>query len=171
MKKITLLVVTLFFIYGASAQEEETVIPFKTKFGVKGGVSFISDINNEDYYSTPYIGVFAETRLSRKWSLQNEVLFSPTDSFLEIPILIKYHINDKFEVFLGPKLDLLLDNSSRLPNPDSPINLSAEAGIQYNISKRFFVEGRYSKGLTDPRFGLNRQGAIDTFKAGIGFKF
>lgn len=103
--------------------------------------------------------------------MQNEVLFSPTDSFLEIPILIKYHINDKFEIFLGPKLDLVFNKANIFPSPDNPINLSLAAGIQYNISKQFFVEGRYIKGLTDPRFGFSREEAIDTFKWGVGFKF
>lgn len=170
MKK-TILLITVFFIgYATYAQETETIIPFKTKFGVKGGLSGVSDIN-EDYDTSFYIGVFSETRLSRKWSLQNEVLISPSDNFLEIPILIKYHISDKFEIFLGPKLDLVLDSTSEIPSPDNPINLSLAAGVQYNISKQFFVEGRYSKGLTDPRFGLDREGAIDTFKIGLGFKF
>lgn len=170
MKKTIFLITTFFIIYGASAQETETVIPFKTKFGIKGGLTFLTNSNLE-FNESAYVGLFSETRISKKWSLQNEVLISPSEGFLEIPILIKYHINDKFEILLGPKLDLIVDGVNDFPRRNGNINLSLAAGVQYNISKRFFIEGRYSKGLTDPRFGFDRDTAIDTFKFGIGFKF
>lgn len=170
MKKTILLISVFFISYAVYAQETETVIPFKTKFGVKGGLSAVS-YSFQNYGTSFYVGLFSETRLSRKWSIQNEILISPSETFLEIPVLIKYHINDKFEILLGPKLDIIIDDRNRSSIRNEPINFSLDAGVLYNISKRFFVEGRYSKGLTDPRFGLDRESAIDTFKIGVGFKF
>lgn len=184
MNKLQLAILLLLSLtslgYSQSTKSLETDYNFtkgKTTFGVKVGLnqSYISVQNNTDGYQglEAYGGFFAETRLSKKWSFQNELLFSFTDDyhFIEVPVLLKYHINDKFSIFAGPKLDFLINEQS-VGERLNPFGVSLELGAQYNFSKRFFVEVRYGYGLTE-QINIENfySGARRTLRLGIGFKF
>ena len=196
MKKITLVLITTFlFAFTALAQEEENHQKSTTVFGIKGGLnqSYIGGLDNSGGLSY-YGGLFAETRLSKRWSIQNELLFSKVEDYnvtisngtstfrndlllFEVPIHLKYHISDKWSVFAGPKLSFLADGIAE------NVGLSIEVGVQYNISKRFFIETRYSNDLFDQArqtsTGETLTGPIlfsnpvslGQLRLGLGFKF
>ena len=179
--KNTIIIVTLLASFLSFSQTTK-----KTTFGVKGGVNF-SDIIGVDSNGekTGYVGteiygsLFADTELSEKWNLENELLFSYTDDyhFLEIPIHLKYKFAQDWNFLFGPKLDFILDNDNdpfesayRFKN----FGISFEFGTQYSISKRVFAELRYSKGLTkqiDDLFLDINGGKRNTLRIGIGLKF
>ncbi len=170
---LTLIVVNVTSI---TAQEEETDKKNTTTFGIRGGIngSFSKSFFETEFYG----GLFAETRLSKHWSIQNELNVSyggSNDTSLGVPIFIKYYFTDKFSVFGGPRLDVNISRGFinqvngpvnsfiRLP---SPVGLSAEIGGQYNITKRFFVEARYNYSIINaPRLDNNN------LQIGFGFKF
>ena len=151
----------------------------KTTFGIKGGFinSYISSVDKNTQHGVGiYGGLFSNYRFHKKWSFQNEVNFTITNGsvFVEIPFLLEYHINKKWSVFIGPKMDFLINNDSRYPYDTQykTLGLSAEIGIQYNISKKLFIEARYGYSFTNQleigRFhSRNRQ----TFRIGMGFRF
>jgi hypothetical protein len=128
-----------------------------------------------------YLSLFKDTQLKEQLSLQTELLFSFTSDyhFIEIPITMKFKIYKKLDVFLGPKLDFLLDNDN--DRNEAPYYLfrnfgvSADFGIQYPLSDHFFAEMRYSIGFTEQ---LTRDVQLDinnatrnTFRIGVGYKF
>ncbi|WP_396602666.1 porin family protein [Algibacter sp. R77976] len=159
----------------------------KTVFGVKGGLnlSYVlgSELDGElTGYSgwEQYVSLFSDTELNKKWNLENELLFSYTDDyhFLEIPLHLKYKFVKKWAVFLGPKLDFILDNDNdafesqnyRFKN----FGVSVELGAQYNINKTFFIEIRFSNGLTEQIEDLVLEvlkGKRNTLRIGLGVRF
>lgn len=60
-------------------------------------------------------------------------------TLIEYPLLAKYHINDKFSVLFGPKINVLKENGNI--NLDD-ISLFSKFGFQYDITEDFSVEGR-----------------------------
>jgi len=115
MKKTIIVLITAFlFTFTAFAQEEENHQKNTTTFGIKGGVSFNTIRGDDGFASTDfYASFFSTTRLSEKWSFQNELGVSIIDdvTFIEVPLLFKYHITDKWSIFAGPRLDFRASKS------------------------------------------------------------
>ena len=181
MKKLLLIVFSICFLQALQAQELNTKTKRETTFGIKSG--FISSsYTNSVSLNKPrgvgfYGGLFSETRFNKKWSFQNEVNFTITEGniFIEIPLFLKYHINDKWSVFMGPKMDFLVTDSSRHYFGEGnykTLGISAEIGVQYNLSEKLFIEGRYSHSFTNQleykKFDTRKR---KTLRIGLGFKF
>ena len=91
-----------------------------TNFGLKSGIHLINLKKNLDEVKTAqeesgfYLGGFLEFRKSINFSIQSEFLYSNSSYFTDrmsmfhIPILFKYHINDRFEFMAGPETQFLL---------------------------------------------------------------
>ncbi len=180
MKKQLLFGLFMVLFTSLYAQEDHRQIEHKTTFGIKAG-SIGSPATRVDRSKINgiqglYGGIYLNTRFHKKWSFQNEVDFSITNGylFIEVPMVLKYHINDKWSVFMGPKLDILLNNDLKYfgDTDFKTYGISAEIGIQYNISKRFFIEARYSysfsKQINFKHFPSNNR---TTFRIGIGYRF
>lgn len=173
MKKRLLLLVLLCTTFIALfAQEKEEQTFGKTTFGVKAGLdlTFVSDAGRSEKNSDFYAGLFAETSLSRKLSLQYEMRYSSfgNNYFIEIPLLLKYHFNDKWSMTFGPRMDFLANDRDKARN----FSMAAEIGVQYNITEKFFVEGSYSisserQVVIDPI----RTGSRNNLRFGVGYKF
>lgn len=174
--KCLLAIIAIAFTQFSYAQETKEVRYINTTFGFKGGFnqSYVSTEFNNGYEGLEaYGGLFLDNQLSKNWSVQNELLVSFTDSyiFIEVPILAKYNLNSRWSFFAGPKLDFLVNEPLAGENLN-PLGLSAAIGTQYNIGKRFFLEARYS-------YGLTRQIDVDDFikgdrrtlRLGAGIKF
>lgn len=156
-----------------------------TRFGFKGGFnrSHIKGVET-DGDRTGYIGgelygaFFGDTRLNETLSLGYEFLFSWTDDyhFVEIPLHLKYNFYDKWSAFAGPKLDILVDNDGDAGGnyQFKTFGVSAELGVQYNITRAFFAETRYAKSFTEQvtDFVLDiNNGKRNTFRIGLGIRF
>lgn len=181
MKKIFFLVLTsiLCLFVQLSAQTAK-----KTRFGVKGGLNH-TVINGYETNgdktgftgSTVYGAFFAETHIGSTTFLVNELLFSWVNDwhFIEIPVHIKQMLNPKLSVFLGPKLDFASDKFDNSKESKSDFcGISIETGAQYNFTKRIFLEGRYSIGVSkqfrDESFDIN-EGKRNNLRFGVGFRF
>ncbi|WP_395054063.1 outer membrane beta-barrel protein [Flavobacterium sp.] len=181
LEKIAILFMLLIVSSSITAQSKKS-----TTFGIKGGYNKSTVNGTElDGTKTGYIGyelygsLFSDTELNNEWNFENELLFSYTDNyhFIEIPVHFKRRFLKKCFILLGPKLDFIADNDNdsferyyRFRN----FGVSGELGIQYNISKRFFVETRYSKSFTSQIDDLVLEiysGKRNTFRIGVGIKF
>lgn len=179
MKKIIFLILFQFSIVFAQTQKS-------TVYGLKGGLNNSILRGKElDGSKTGFTGyevygaLFSDTSLSKKFNFENELLFSYTDdyNFIEFPLHIKYKCSQKVNVFIGPKLDFIADNDNenfergyRFKN----FGVSTEIGTQYNLTKRFFAEVRYSKSFTKQVDDLVLEiygGKRNTIRLGLGIKF
>ena len=119
-----------------------------------------------------HFGVFGEFIFSDNIGLQSEIMFSregskidmdilkfnQTISYIKIPLLIKIRPFDSGLSFLaGPQfgflvnddIDLDVDDGELLENSFKSFELSVAFGIEYDITNRFSIGGRYNLGLTD----------------------
>ena len=153
-----------------------------TSFGFKAGINR-SIVNGHELNGseTGYVGVelyvafFADTELNTRWRFENEILYSFTDDyhFIEVPLHVKYCLIKKTFIFLGPKLDMIVNKDDQIYDFNN-FGVSIDLGVQYEITKRFVSEVRYSKGLMKQinDFALDiYDGRRDTIRLGIGFRF
>jgi opacity protein-like surface antigen len=129
MKKIMLTAAAVMAFAFSNAQE--------TKFGVKGGINLhtITGDVSEDVSSKVgfQIGGFAEFKLSDKFAIQPELLFSTQGAkletsepefgisseqklnltYLNIPVMAKFYATEKFSLEAGPQVGFLLSAKSK----------------------------------------------------------
>ena len=156
----------------------------KTRFGIKGGLNhtvingYETNGNKTGFVGTTIYGaLFSESHLGPTTFLVNELLFSWVNDwhFIEVPFFIKQMLSSRLSAFLGPKLDLAADKFDNSDETKSKfLGVSIETGVQFNFTKRVFIEGRYSFGLSkqfkDESFDIN-EGNRNTLRFGAGFRF
>lgn len=161
--------------YGFSHSQEMPVY----QFGFKTGLN-IFDMYGDDEKGEPtgvigntmYISFYGERRLSGRYFLSSEALYSWAESahFIEIPLFLKWRAFHRFFIMGGPKMDVLVYAYTKDPNP---IKFSIEIGAMYYPTKRLFLESRYSYGFSNH---LGEQDFMEiwrrnTFRLGLGLQF
>ena len=153
----------------------------KVAFGFRTGYEFQVNESDLDYkLNLPYLGIFSDISLSDTWSLQLELnlrsekrdrLFndgsreSIDELYLTVPVLLKYHINDKFKIYSGTQV-----LSASLVNDVLGIKKwNGIIGVEYNLTKNLFFDARF-------RHGFERKTDLNNFRdnrisIGLGYKF
>ncbi|MBF4518859.1 PorT family protein [Flavobacterium sp. ANB] len=142
-----------------------------TKFGVKGGLnlSTITGGNVEDNKSLVgfHVGGFAEIKIAEKFAIQPELLYSAQGSkfdggpffedfdvkvdYLNIPVLAKYYIVEKFSVEAGPQLGILLSAKSEgedVKDSFKSVDLGFNVGAGFQFTENLSINLRYTIGLS-----------------------
>jgi len=172
MKTKLLALVLSFMIFSAAHSQS-------FHLGIKGGANInkITGKSFKDEFSYSYhLGGFAEIGLSKKFSLQPEVVFNQfrqdTSSefkaiydellssdrsniklnYLSIPILLNYNASDFFSLQVGPQFGILMDqNKNLLQNGQDAFkkgDFSMLGGVQLKFSS-IRIYGRYALGLSN----------------------
>ncbi len=159
MNNINLTLLLVFLTVFVMSAQEDDVNSKTTTFGAKAGYSSIilkvkveSESESEDV-SGFYIGAFANIYLSQKLDLQPELLYSTysedgeNTGVLQLPILLKYNIDERFGLLVGPQLDFLANknDSAGLKR----VGVGIAAGFTFDITDELFLDARYSFGLYD----------------------
>ena len=207
MKKIilsTLLLLAFGFTYAQKAQ-----------FGLKGGLNsstFVGDTEGMDFKSRIgfNIGAFAAIELSEKITLQPEILFSTQGaeaenveafvngsiytgdvkfnlSYINIPVMFKYYVADKFNLEAGPQIGFLTsaETSTTLDGFDQTVDQDAKdyfesvdfgfnLGAGYDFTKNVSAGIRYNIGLSNvlkKQQGDNSESQNSVFSISMGYKF
>lgn len=220
MKKL-LLAIALVSVSFSYAQE--------VSYGVKAGLNVASltgDLEDMDPRLGFHAGVFAEIRLSEKFSLQPELLFSQQGAkesyfdqgsfdgfsyvekddttfmlnYINIPILAKIYLTDKFSFEAGPQISLLMSarykynymaeayfngelieseyesGSESIKDEIKNLDFGLNLGFSYAINSNFSVQTRYVFGLSN----IVKESDFDdddfsikngVFQFSIGYKF
>jgi len=181
MKKIILTVVVFTFGF-VNAQE--------VKFGAKAGLNFANltgDIEDASMKIGFNLGGFAEIKVSDKFSVQPELLYSTQGaknetsedgftsesklnlSYLNIPIMAKYYVSEKFSLEAGPQIGFLLSAKSKYEFTESDgeggsisvsgdedvkdsfesIDFGLNLGTAYDFTENLFAGLRYNIGLSN----------------------
>ena len=205
MKKIVFAVVLL-SVFGISNAQEKSNKVSDVKFGAKGGINFAKlvgdDASDEKTFVGFNAGFFAEIPLTEKLVFQPEILYSAQGSksegiidgyyvdatfnfnYINIPLLLKYKITDKFSLEAGPYVGFLtnaklkfkvrglgsdsLDVKDIIKSTDFGLGL----GMNYEFSDVIFANARYQAGLTeigDAEAGNGIKNSV--FQLGLGFRF
>ncbi|KIA99658.1 porin family protein [Flavobacterium sp. JRM] len=203
MKKITLSIVAVLAFGFANAQE--------VKFGVKGGINlstFTGDVENVSSKVGFQVGGFAEIKLTEKFSIQPELLYSlqgakidqseegyryeSTEkfSYLNIPVMAKYYVAEKFSLEAGPQIGFLLSAKSDFTETDDffgttsgdedvkdsykSIDFGVNFGAGYDFTENLSAGIRYNLGLSniaDFEEGDNTKIKNSVFSLSVGYKF
>jgi opacity protein-like surface antigen len=193
------------------------------KFGAKLGLNvsnFSGDVTDSKSLIGAQIGGFAEIAISDKFAIQPELLFSmqgaktnysETDvdysyseasktklNYLNIPVLAKYSLSEKFSILAGPQFGILMsakedfDVSETISGVTDSYSESVDAkdfyktlalsfnlGATYSITENIFVDARYNLGLSSiskdftDEFGDSFSSDIknNVIQFSVGYKF
>tara|TARA_B110000238_G_scaffold41884_1_gene44714 strand:- start:8 stop:532 length:525 start_codon:yes stop_codon:yes gene_type:complete len=122
-----------------------------------------------------FVGVTSDFSLSDKLSLQPQLQFATSseegDSVeqLILPIMLKYHVTEKFNLLAGPQLDYLLSDSESL----NAIGFGLGFGAGFDFSEKIFVSTRYVLGLSNRFADVPSEISLrfNTFQIGLGYRF
>ncbi|MFB3389006.1 porin family protein [Flavobacterium sp. LAR06] len=202
MKKIIMTAAAVMAFAFSNAQE--------TKFGVKGGVNFANLTGDTEDASLKvgfHVGGFAEIKVSDKFSVQPELLYSTQGakfdesgegfdienklnlSYLNIPVMAKFYVAEKFSLEAGPQIGFLLSAKAKSEGTDEGITLSAEEDVKdsfesidfgvnfgagYDFTENLSAGVRYNLGLSNiaktedgDDFKMNNS----VFSLSVGYKF
>ena len=162
------------------------------KFGVKLGLNIANisgDIEDNKSLFGANLGGFAEIKLSDKLAFQPELLFSMQGSkyediatklnYINIPLLAKYNLNEKFSVLAGPQIGFLM--SAKLKDSTKSVDIKEgfnttdfglNVGAGYNVTENILVDARYNFGLSNilkDADGFSQKNSV--FQLSIGYKF
>jgi opacity protein-like surface antigen len=193
------------------------------KFGAKVGLNISNlsgDVEDTKSLIGAHLGGFAEISISEKFAIQPELLFSIQGAkseysesdidysyseetktklnYLNVPLLAKYYVADKFALLAGPQFGILMsakedyefsetlsgttDSGSESIDAKEfykSLALSFNLGASYSITENFFVDARYNLGLSSiakdytDEFGDSTSFKINNnvFQFSIGYRF
>ncbi|QCE43219.1 porin family protein [Psychroserpens sp. NJDZ02] len=101
-----------------------------------------------------FIGFFGEYSLSKSFSFAPEVQFSAEGAkdqelrinYIQVPLFFKYKIGKSLAIGVGPQASL---KGHSYEDSLKNFGFSALGGLEYLISDEFFVDFRYSYGLSN----------------------
>ncbi len=163
MKRIILAAIAVMAFGFTNAQQ--------TRFGVKGGLNLSNwaggDVEDTKSLVGFHVGGFAEIKIIEKLAIQPELLFSTQGTkidggsffgdfdvktnYLNIPVLAKYYIVEKFSVEAGPQLGVLL--SAKVDGEDvkdsfKTVDFGFNLGAGYHFTENVSLNLRYTIGLS-----------------------
>lgn len=192
MKKLLLItILTLLTFTTLSSQEidKQKRTKEKFKFGVVGGLdlfnlgkqaSIAGDFSTEtnkifSEQSKYYLGLFTEKKISEKFLIKAEVLYSfgTHSDFIEVPLFVKYKLNKKFDFYSGVQFNYMLEEKNEYFKRKS---FGFNSGLQYSLSNKFFIDLRYvhkfSQQIEPENYPIEfKKNSLKTFRLGIGYQF
>lgn len=187
MKRIILVAVVLL---AASVDMQAQLV----KFGIKAGLNYANQtgsditINSDNYdkeaITSYHAGLVAEIKVTDGFSVQPELLYSTQGAtyknaaeefknelgYLSIPVLAKFHLNKTVSLDLGPQASFLLSERNNVNFKDAEtFEFGVAGGLGFNITKNFFLQGRYVLGLTEASQEAEVKNSVLQISAGFTF--
>lgn len=166
----SILLMFLFGVFNATAQDKTINDTNEPQYGLKAGVNFAElwgeDALPESDRKVGYsFGAYAAYKISKEWKIQPEVIWSLQGekskesgrykiSYVNIPMMLKWKSNGFYAEF-GPQLGLLTINTAqsvpdslRLENFET-FDFSINAGIGFEVFEDWSIGLRYVEGITN----------------------
>ncbi|UFH35579.1 outer membrane beta-barrel protein [Flavobacterium acetivorans] len=169
MKKNILTAAAVFVFGFVNAQE--------AKFGVKAGADFASmhgKFAGNSYSESEtgfYVGGFVDVAVSDKFHVQPELLYVSVKDLdqIQIPVLAKFGVAEKFNVLAGPNFGFILDAGEGAKS----FNLGLDLGASYDLTGNLSLDAKYNYGLTNLIDGGNSNFStkLSGLFVGLGYKF
>ena len=184
MKKLLLTAAAVFAFGFANAQE--------TKFGVKAGINLSNwggDVEGTDSKVGLLVGGFAEIKLSDKFAVQPELLYSGMGAkdgdvslnlnYLAVPVMAKYFVAEKFSLEAGPQIGFLMSAKAKLDGESEDIkdafkstDFGFNLGAGYDFTENISAGLRYNMGLSNILEGSGDfKGTNNAFSLAVAYKF
>lgn len=179
MRKVILTMVFLFSLqFGVKAQI--------MKIGIKAGVNYAnfesSDLQT-DALTSYHAGLVANFRLSDKFSIQPEVLYSTQGAsyknvvdevkaelgYVSVPILARVGLGKSVTLDLGPQFSWLASKNVDTTTDVKELDFGAAGGLSLKLTNNLFLQGRYVLGLSE--IGKNADIKNSVGQLSLGFMF
>jgi len=186
MKKIILSAVAIFTLSVVSAQN--------VKFGVKAGLNsstFTGDTDDDTKSKIGFnLGGFAEIKISDKFAVQPELLYSTqgakfdegstTLGYINIPVMAKFFVAESLSLEAGPQIGFLTSAKSKFDGVSvdvkdelKSVDFGLNFGLGYDFTPNVYAGFRYNLGLSNI---VDAKGDDDEIKnsvlsLSIGYKF
>ena len=164
-----------------------------TSFGIKAGYNSAS-VKVEgapDWESRSGIhgGVFAHIHVSSHFAVQPELIYNRhlggervneklKFSYLSLPVLAQYMINEGFRLQTGPQLGFLVSSTRTVGTNEvdvdplvSAMDISWVFGAGYVFKSGFGIDARYNMGLNNISEEDNIKARNRVFQAGVFYQF
>ena len=121
-----------------------------------------------------YAGFFAEISAGNKFKIQPAINYAniSSESALQIPIMVKYYADPKFNLQFGPQFTFDLAENP-LAEYYNSTNFGLALGAAYEFTPKLFLEGRYSFQLNNHLKNAPSGYSVKAnyLNLGLGFKF
>lgn len=178
MKKLLFTAVAVFAFGFTNAQE--------TKFGAKAGLNMSNYTGDLDLDSKVgfFVGGFAEIKLTDKFAVQPELLYSVLGAkddnaslnanYLLIPVMAKYFVTEQFSLEAGPQIGFL--TSAKYDGEDAKdlftsTDFGLNFGAGYDVTEAINVGLRYSLGLSNVLDSDFADAKTSNIGLAVGYKF
>ncbi|RAJ12043.1 porin family protein [Olleya aquimaris] len=125
-----------------------------------------------------FIGFFGEYGLSNTLAFAPEIQFSAEGAkdqnlrinYIQMPLFFKFQISENFTLGLGPVASI---KGHEYNDGFKNFGFSGLGGLEYMISEEFFIDFRYSYGLTNvlDDNSANLEAKNTNMQIGLGVKF
>lgn len=203
MKKV-LLAATAIFTFGLATAQD-------ISYGAKAGLNMSTltgDVEDAKSIFGFHVGGFVEIKISEKFAIQPELLYSTQGAkfefqedfegtlvkvsetlnlgYLNIPIMAKYYVSEKFNIQAGPQIGLNLSAKAKaeasfdgisfsetvdIKDEVEALDLGFNFGLGYNITEKLFLEGRYNIGLSNISKDSEFKAQNGVFQLSLGYRF
>ena len=176
MKKLFFTIALVSFCFMVNAQEYKFGITAgyqSSSFEISGGgVDLSTDASGF------FLGFFSQFSVSENLSIQPELHYSSVSDDGEsvgdliIPVMLKFHVSEKFNLMDGPQFDYLTEDDTE---GIKKFGMGLGLGLGYDISENISIGARYSLGfdrLDDE--GVDLDGAsikINVLQLGLSYSF
>jgi opacity protein-like surface antigen len=181
MKKIILSAVAVLAFGFTNAQG--------VKFGAKVALNVATisgDVEDASSLVGFQVGGFAEIKVSEKFAVQPELMFSSQGAsfdgggdvklnYINIPVMAKYYVAKSFSLEAGPQIGFLM--SSKVDGEDfkdftSSTDFGFNLGAGYDFNENLSAGLRYNLGLTNVfDFEDSEDANNGVFSVSLGYKF
>lgn len=163
------------------------------KFGAKAGLnlSSITGDNTEDFKRITdfHFGVMAEWKISDKFALQPEVIYSKQGAdtninsegiislnYLNIPLIAKYYVTEKWSLEAGPQIGFLLSTKGGSINYKDALkstDFGMNFGVGFKLNNGLNFGARYNLGLFNiiDVNGVSDKNRNGVFQLSVGYFF
>ncbi|WP_190304381.1 porin family protein [Flavobacterium branchiophilum] len=206
MKKIVLSLVGLAVMNIANAQSKKSSSNESLAYGVKAGLNmaYITGDYDGKAIAGANFGGFLTLNVADKFYVQPELLFSMQGvsydqslsipgfttvsyntkiktNFINIPVMARYFVADKFSLEAGPQLGILLsskatadDTTKDIKSTTKGIDFTLNFGAGYDVTENIAIGARFGLGLTE--FSKdNKDGSVSNnhrvFSINAAYKF
>jgi hypothetical protein len=192
MKKVILAAVAVFALGSANAQE--------TKFGVKAGLNlsnFTGDAEGNSMKVGFQIGGFAEIKISEKFAIQPELVYSAQGAklkqeffgetfeydvnlgYINVPVMAKYFVAENFSLEAGPQIGFLMSakakadsESEDIKSEYNSVDFGLNLGAGFDVTENINLGLRYTVGLSNiAKDSGNQSVGNSNIAFAVGYKF
>lgn len=127
---------------------------------MKGGLNYGREISNKSgnsKFTTSFqLGMFTSLKAYNRVTITGEYVLSDKGAeifermYLAIPVMAEYALTERFTVYTGPGINILLVPIDQEKRPSTNwLDLGALAGIKYKIQPRMAIGLRFEQGISN----------------------